>query len=86
MARRILRCQVALVLSGLLLPLASASAQAATYLRGAPYLDTTRSVDARVQDLLARMGPLEKFHQLYMTPGNLDNPRMTTPRAALACR
>ncbi len=74
MPRRGLLCRVALVLSGLLQPLSSASSQAAAYLRAAPYLDTTRSVDARVQDLLARMGPLEKFHQLYMTPGNLDNP------------
>jgi len=71
--RRLWHQMVSLVLV-LSLPLASAFAQAVTYLRNAPYLDATRPINERVQDLLARMGPLEKFHQLYMTPGNLDNP------------
>ncbi|HTK55993.1 MAG TPA: glycoside hydrolase family 3 N-terminal domain-containing protein, partial [Gemmatimonadales bacterium] len=39
-----------------------------------PYRDRTRPVEARVQDLLARMTPEEKFWQLYMTPGTLDEP------------
>ena len=38
------------------------------------YRDATLPVEARVQDLLARMTPEEKFWQLYMTPGDLDDP------------
>jgi len=71
--RRMCR-QAASIVMALSLPLSSAFPQAATYLRTAPYLDATRPINERVQDLLARMGLLEKFHQLYMTPGNLDNP------------
>jgi beta-glucosidase len=40
----------------------------------APYKDSTLSVDARVRDLIGRMTVDEKFWQLYMTPGDLDNP------------
>ena len=39
-----------------------------------PYKDPSRSVDARVRDLLARMTLEEKFWQLFMIPGDLDNP------------
>ena len=39
-----------------------------------PYRDARRSVDERVRDLLGRMTLDEKFWQLYMSPGNLDNP------------
>jgi beta-glucosidase len=40
----------------------------------APYRDPKLPVDARVKDLLARMTLEEKFWQLYMSPGSLDDP------------
>jgi beta-glucosidase len=43
----------------------------------APYRDRTQPVEVRVQDLLQRMTPVEKFWQLYMTPGDLDDPLIT---------
>ena len=39
----------------------------------APYRDSTRPVAARVADLLARMTTEEKFWQLFMLPGDLDD-------------
>ena len=39
-----------------------------------PYRDPHRSVSDRVRDLLARMTLQEKFWQLYMVPGDLDDP------------
>lgn len=39
-----------------------------------PYRDPTLPVEARVQDLLGRMTPEEKFWQLYMSPGDPDDP------------
>ncbi len=39
-----------------------------------PYRDSTSSVEMRVADLLSRMTPTEKFWQLFMLPGSLDNP------------
>ncbi len=39
-----------------------------------PYRDPTRPIAERVRDLLGRMTPAEKFWQLYMTPGDLDDP------------
>ncbi len=39
-----------------------------------PYRDRTRPIDARVRDLLGRMTLEEKFWQLYMSPGDLDDP------------
>ena len=39
----------------------------------APYRDSTRTVDERVRDLLGRMTREEKFWQLYMSPGGLDD-------------
>jgi len=38
-----------------------------------PYKNASLSIDQRVKDLLARMTPEEKFWQLYMIPGDLDN-------------
>src|SRR6185369_8124024 len=39
-----------------------------------PYRDARLPVDARVKDLLGRMTLEEKFWQLFMIPGDLDNP------------
>ncbi len=39
-----------------------------------PYRDSTRATADRVSDLLARMSPAEKFWQLFMIPGSLDDP------------
>ncbi len=39
-----------------------------------PYRDARRPVDERVRDLVGRMTLEEKFWQLYMIPGDLDNP------------
>ena len=38
------------------------------------YRDASRSIDARVADLLGRMTLDEKFWQLFMIPGDLDTP------------
>src|SRR5690349_1208153 len=38
-----------------------------------PYKNPKLSIDERVKDLLGRMTPEEKFWQLYMIPGDLDN-------------
>ena len=37
-----------------------------------PYRDSTLPVSERVQDLLARMTPEEKFWQLFMIPGEVS--------------
>lgn len=39
-----------------------------------PYRDAERPIAERVRDLLGRMTPEEKFWQLYMIPGSLDDP------------
>ena len=39
-----------------------------------PYRDPARPVAERVRDLLGRMTPEEKFRQLFMIPGDLDDP------------
>ena len=39
-----------------------------------PYKDASLPVEARVKDLLGRMTLEEKFWQLFMIPGDLDNP------------
>ncbi len=38
-----------------------------------PYKNPVLSTDERVKDLLGRMTPEEKFFQLFMIPGDLDN-------------
>jgi beta-glucosidase len=38
-----------------------------------PYQDARMPIDKRVQDLLGRMTPEEKFWQLFMIPGDLDH-------------
>src|SRR6187399_1860365 len=40
----------------------------------APYRDARRSPQERAQDLLGRMSLEEKFWQLFMIPGDRDNP------------
>ena len=42
--------------------------------RDAGYRDASRPVAERVRDLLGRMSPEEKFWQLFMIPGSLDDP------------
>lgn len=37
------------------------------------YKDSKQPIEARVQDLLKRMTPEEKFWQCFMIPGDLDN-------------
>ncbi|HEX7868535.1 MAG TPA: beta-glucosidase, partial [Chryseobacterium sp.] len=37
------------------------------------YKDSKQSVEVRIQDLLKRMTPEEKFWQCFMIPGDLDN-------------
>ena len=37
------------------------------------YKDKSQPIEKRVQDLLSRMTPEEKFWQLFMIPGDLDN-------------
>src|SRR5262249_21127365 len=54
--------------------LTAASAAVAQSTKGAPYRDPSRPVAERVNDLLGRMTVEEKFWQLFMTPGNLDDP------------
>lgn len=39
-----------------------------------PYRDSTRPIPDRVSDLLSRMSRAEKFWQLFMIPGSLDDP------------
>ncbi|SDC83495.1 glycoside hydrolase family 3 C-terminal domain-containing protein [Niabella drilacis] len=40
--------------------------------QGPAYKDPTLPIETRVQDLLSRMTPEEKFWQLFMIPGDLD--------------
>lgn len=54
--------------------LATCRAARAQALAHAPYHDARLPVDARVRDLLGRMSLDEKFWQLYMSPGDLDDP------------
>jgi beta-glucosidase len=53
---------------------ATASSAFGQSTQGAPYRDAARPVAARVSDLLARMTLEEKFWQLFMIPGDLDDP------------
>ena len=56
---------------GLLLTTVATPAQRAEQ---PPYKNATLSIDARVQDLLGRMTLEEKFWQVFMIPGSLDDP------------
>ena len=38
-----------------------------------PYRDSSLPVESRVKDLLSRMNPEEKFWQLFMIPGEIEN-------------
>ena len=38
-----------------------------------PFKNPALPVDERVKDLLSRMTPEEKFWQMFMIPGDLDN-------------
>ena len=38
-----------------------------------PYKNPALPVDERVKDLVSRMTPEEKFWQMFMIPGDLDN-------------
>ena len=60
-----------LVLIGLLAPARLARAQAGD---PAPYRNASLPIDARVRDLIPRMTLEEKFWQLFMVPGDLDDP------------
>ncbi len=53
--------------------IAASSARAQTT-ESAPYRDASRPVAERVRDLLGRMTVEEKFWQLFMIPGDLDDP------------
>jgi beta-glucosidase len=59
------------VVNGLL---ALDSAKRHAFARPAVYRDSTLPTAARVKDLLAHMTLDEKFWQLYMSPGDLDDP------------
>ena len=54
--------------------LATASSAFGQSTPGAPYRDASRPVAERVRDLLGRMTLEEKFWQLFMIPGDLDDP------------
>jgi beta-glucosidase len=41
--------------------------------KGAPYKNPALPIEERVKDLLGRMTPEEKFFQLFMIPGDLEN-------------
>jgi beta-glucosidase len=58
----------------LLLPALVSLTALGTAAQQPPYRDPTRPVDERVRDLLGRMTPEEKFWQLFMIPGDLDDP------------
>ncbi|MCC7054888.1 MAG: glycoside hydrolase family 3 C-terminal domain-containing protein [Gemmatimonadaceae bacterium] len=69
----------ALLLAGLLPSAASAQSAADTTARppaDAPYRDARRSPAARAHDLLGRMTAEEKFWQLFMAPGDRDDPAL----------
>jgi beta-glucosidase len=63
-----MKTRLTLLVIGLLLQSAAFSQQ-----KTLPYKDPVLPVDARVKDLLGRMTVEEKFWQLFMIPGDLDN-------------
>jgi beta-glucosidase len=60
------------LLIGLAAPPRPLAAQGATI---PPYRDARAPLEARIRDLLGRMTTEEKFWQLFMIPGDLDDPR-----------
>jgi beta-glucosidase len=71
MLPRMMRWCAALLAGGLLLGPSPAPSQTTAPL---PYRNRLLTVDERVRDLLGRMTLEEKFWQLYMIPGDLDDP------------
>jgi beta-glucosidase len=69
MFRTLRGCRIALFPLGLIFSTRPAHAQTRE-----PFRDPRRPVAERVRDLLERMTSEEKFWQLFMAPGNLDNP------------
>jgi beta-glucosidase len=65
------RLSQAVALIGMLVPAHAGLSQAR---EAAPYRDTALPVDTRIRDLMGRMTPEEKFWQLFMIPGDLDDP------------
>jgi beta-glucosidase len=63
--------QLLLTVLSTLIPFRMVSAQNGTSL---PYRDSTLPIEQRVDDLLGRMTLEEKFWQLFMVPGDLDDP------------
>jgi len=63
--------RTAVILVGLLAPCRSSSAQARDTL---PYRNASLPIETRVRDLIGRMTLDEKFWQLFMIPGDLDDP------------
>ena len=57
----------------LLVAVTRLSAQSTATTASSRYRDSTASVDERVRDLLGRMTLDEKFWQLFMIPGDLDD-------------
>jgi beta-glucosidase len=62
--------RIAVVLIGLLAPWPAASAQGRDTL---PYRNASLPIETRVRDLIGRMTLDEKFWQLFMIPGDLDD-------------
>ena len=58
----------------LLLALSISAASAGAQAPAAPYRNASLPIEERVRDLLGRMTLDEKFWQLFMIPGNLDDP------------
>ncbi|HET7371731.1 MAG TPA: glycoside hydrolase family 3 N-terminal domain-containing protein [Gemmatimonadaceae bacterium] len=58
----------------LLIAIAAVRTTAVAQATRPPYRDSTLAVDARVRDLLGRMSLEDKFWQLFMIPGDLDDP------------
>lgn len=71
LATRVPRCSTALVIALTCALATPATSQATERL---PYRDPSRPVAERVRDLVGRMTLEEKFWQVFMIPGDLDNP------------
>jgi beta-glucosidase len=59
--------------TAIVLLLAAVTTVAARVQERPPYRNAALPVDARARDLLGRMTPQEKFWQLYMSPGSVDD-------------